>query len=385
MKAKFHVLGLLMATVPVLFSLPAAAEEIVTQIKEERLDVSNIDSVGFMNLAGNVMLRRADGQEMVITATLNASGDTADEARERLALLDLKVERKGDAVEVTGVYPIDEYSSFAYRRDDGGNSWWGSWGSSTTTRYLGERVKISNRRGLPVHIDFAVAVPDGTSVHFENKVGDAVAEQLNGDLSLDTSSGRIEITGGKGRAQADTGSGSVTVRDRDGNVTADTGSGSVEVISVNGQVSADTGSGSVDLRQIKGDVLADTGSGSVDLADIEGDVRVDTGSGGVDGVRLSNVTVLEIDTGSGSVDLEGDFSGLERMRIDTGSGGVRMRTTGTLNMHLNVSAGSGGVDVDLPGMTNVQSRRGDFEADIGEAEGRGLIETGSGGVRISTR
>jgi hypothetical protein len=382
MKAKFHVFGLLMVIAPVFFSLPAAAEEIVTQIKEERLDVSNIDSVGFMNLAGNVTLRRADGQEMIITATLNAAGDTADEARERLALLDLKVERKGNAVKVTGIYPIDDYSSFAYRRDDRSNSWWGS---NTTTRYLGERVKVSSRRGLPVHIDFAVAVPDGTSVRFENKVGDAVAEQVNGDLDLDTSSGRIEITGGKGRTQADTGSGSVTVRDRDGNVTADTGSGSVEVIGVNGQVSADTGSGSVDLRRIKGDVLADTGSGSVDLADIEGDVRVDTGSGGVDGVRLSNVTALEIDTGSGSVDLDGDFSGLKRMRIDTGSGGVRMRTTGTLNMQLSVSAGSGGVEVDLPGMTNVQSRRGEFEADIGEAEGRGLIDTGSGGVRISAR
>lgn len=363
------------------FSAPAEADETLTQTNQETIETAGIDSVIFLNLAGDVTLQRADGDEMTVSVTMSATGDDEDEAREYLGLLDLEVTRDGDRVRVTGIYPVDDYDRYAYRRDDDG---W-SWGSNTSTRYLGERVEVTSRRGLRVHMDFDVTVPDGVRVRFENKVGGISAAGIHGDLDLDTSSGRIKVQGGEGYVVADTGSGAVDIRDRTGEVRADTGSGSIDVSDVIGDVYADTGSGGIELARIEGNINADTGSGGVDLSDIKGNILVDTGSGGVDGVRLSAVRELEIDTGSGSVELDGDFSALETMRIDTGSGGVRMRTEGTLNMHLEVSAGSGGVTVDLPDMSNVQSRRGDFEADIGNGEGDGMIDTGSGGVRITGR
>lgn len=358
---------------------PAMADETLTQTREERISTDGVDSVLFLNLAGEVTLTRATGDEMLVTVTMSARGDDEEEAREHLGLLDLEVEEDGDRVRVTGMYPVNDYSRFAYQ-PEGRN-----WSYNTTTRYLDERISVTGSRGLGVHMDFAVAVPDGVRVRFENKVGSVVATDVQADIDLDTSSGSIEVSGGEGYLVADTGSGSVTVRDRRGDVRADTGSGSVEVHDVVGNVKGDTGSGSIEFERITGNVAADTGSGGVELADINGDIMVDTGSGGVDGVRLSGVQQLEIDTGSGSVELDGDFSALEQMRIDTGSGGVTMRTEGTLNMHLEVSAGSGGVQVDLPDMTNVKSRRGDFEADIGNADGNGIVDTGSGGVRITTR
>ena len=372
----FGVAALLLAS---LVGAPAMADETLTQTREERISTDGVDSVLFLNLAGKVTLSRATGDEMLVTVTMSASGDDEAEARENLGLLDLEVQKDGDRVRVTGMYPVNDHSRFAYQPDGR------SWGYNTTTRYLDERITVSGSRGLAVHMDFAVAVPDGVRVRFENKVGSVTANDVNGDLDLDTSSGSIEVQGGEGYIVADTGSGAVTVRDRRGDVRADTGSGSVEIHDVVGQVKADTGSGSIELARITGNIEADTGSGGVELADIKGDIKVDTGSGGVDGVRLSGVQRLEVDTGSGSVELDGDFSALEKLRIDTGSGGVSMRTEGTLNMHLEVSAGSGGVRVDLPGMTNVRSRRGDFEADIGTGAGNGLIDTGSGGVRITTR
>lgn len=378
MNKKFLISRLLPAAFALLFLLPASADETLTQTREERIPAA-IGTVSFLNLAGEVALSRADGNEMRVKATFSASGDDEAEAREYLGLLDLKMERRGNAMEVVAVYPVDDYSRFAYSPRGR------SWGFNSTTRYLGERISVSSSRGLRVHVDFEIAVPDGMKVRFENKVGDITASGINADLDFDTSSGSIAVSGGKGSLKADTGSGSVSIGEREGDVLADTGSGSIKVEDVVGKVTADTGSGSIRLERITGDIRADTGSGGVDMADIEGNVWVDTGSGSVDGIRLAKVRDLEIDTGSGSVELDGDFSGLERMRIDTGSGGVRMRTDGTLNMQLEVSAGSGGVRVDLPDMKNVVSRRGDFEADIGNAEGRGLIDTGSGGVRISSR
>ncbi|MDX1443076.1 MAG: hypothetical protein R3270_04760 [Gammaproteobacteria bacterium] len=379
MQAKIIFRTILVLFASALASTPLLADETLTQTKEERIATDGVDSVLFLNLAGEVTLGRASGDEMTVKVTLSATGDDEDEAREYLGLLDVSVERDGDRVRVTGIYPVEDYSRFAYRREGGG------WGYNTTTRYLDERVQVSSRSGLAVHMDFDVAVPDGVRVRFENKVGGITATGVNGDLDLDTSSGSIDVRGGEGYTVADTGSGAVDIRERKGEVRADTGSGSVEVSDVEGDVHADTGSGGIELARIVGNIVADTGSGGVDLEDIKGDIVVDTGSGSVDGVRLADVRSLEVDTGSGSVELDGDFSALERMRIDTGSGGVRIRTEGTLNMHLEVSAGSGGVNVDLPEMKNVQSRRGDFEADIGDGEGDGVIDTGSGGVRISNR
>jgi hypothetical protein len=53
-------------------------------------------------------------------------------------------------------------------------------------------------------------------------------------------------------------------------------------------------------------------------------------------------------------------------------------------MRLTVSTGSGDIDVDLPDM-RIKKLKGDFVADVGTAEGNGVIDTGSGNVRVSGR
>jgi hypothetical protein len=51
------------------------------------------------------------------------------------------------------------------------------------------------------------------------------------------------------------------------------------------------------------------------------------------------------------------------------------------SVHLRISTGSGDVDFDLPD-SRVRSSRGDYVADIGAAEGNGVIDTGSGDVTV---
>ncbi|HEX7046314.1 MAG TPA: DUF4097 family beta strand repeat-containing protein [Gammaproteobacteria bacterium] len=363
---------------------PLAAAEVHEETREHRFAASEVTTIAILNLAGAVKLTGTDGDELIVKAMLSGEADDAEEARRNAGLLSLDIRRDGEHVEIVTVYPVKEYDEYIYYRgeDDGG---FFGWGSSTTTSYMGERVSVrSGGDGIGAHVDYELQIPEGMTVTFENKVGTIHAENVNGKLRLDTSSGAIAISGGKGDVNADTGSGEIEVTDRNGDVFADTGSGGVTVRKVTGDVEADTGSGGVDVTEVTGDVFIDTGSGGADLERVTGSIHVDTGSGGVDGRDLKNVRELEIDTGSGSVELDGDFSALERMMIDTGSGGVRMQTTGTLNMHLTVSAGSGGVRVDLPEMSNVRTGRGEFEAKIGNGEGRGVIDTGSGGVRITS-
>lgn len=373
--------ALLLAAMPVL-------AETYTDTKEHRF--SDVSELAILNLAGGVSLKGSSGKELVVKATFHGEATGAAEARRFAEMLSLDVTTTGKRVEIITVYPVREHDEYIYHR--GSNERGGSvlgglfdWGSSSTTTYMGERVSVrSSGRGIAAHVDYEILIPAGVRIIFDNKVGVIRAENVNGDLRLDTSSGAIGVTGGKGELVADTGSGEIEVSDRTGRVSADTGSGRVTVRKVDGEVEIDTGSGGADVIDVVGDVRVDTGSGGVDMENITGSVWVDTGSGGFDGRNLQGVRVLEIDTGSGSSELEGDFSKLERMNIDTGSGGVRMKTKGTLNMHLTVSAGSGGVRVDLPDMKNVRTGRGEFEAQIGNGKGRGIIDTGSGGVRITS-
>lgn len=367
-----------------LLSVPVMAET-HRETKEHRFSTGDVAEVAILNLAGAVTLKGTDGKELIVKAVLTGEARDADEARRNAGLLSLDVREEGKRVEIITVYPVEEYDEYVYHRDEESDGGLFGWGSHTTTTYLGERVSVrAGGDGLGVHVDYELSVPAGMKVSFKNNVGSIEAANVDGDLVLDTSSGGIGVEGGKGRVGADTGSGEIEVTNRNGNVYADTGSGGVTVSKVTGDVEADTGSGGVDVTDVTGDVTIDTGSGGADLENVTGSIRVDTGSGGVDGRNLQKVRELEIDTGSGSVELDGDFSAMERMMIDTGSGGVRMKTKGTLNMRLTVSAGSGGVRIDLPDMKNVRTGRGEFEASIGNGEGRGVIDTGSGGVRITS-
>jgi DUF4097 and DUF4098 domain-containing protein YvlB len=63
---------------------------------------------------------------------------------------------------------------------------------------------------------------------------------------------------------------------------------------------------------------------------------------------------------------------------------VVLDVTAAPSVHLVVSTGSGDIQVDLPDM-HVRQVKGDFVADIGSAEGKATIDTGSGDVTVASR
>ena len=79
----------------------------------------------------------------------------------------------------------------------------------------GGRVRITGSgSGLEAHANIVISVPEGKSVNVYLGVGDITASNVNGDLRLDTSSGRVDVTGTKGDLSIDTGSGDVKVTRR---------------------------------------------------------------------------------------------------------------------------------------------------------------------------
>lgn len=333
--------------------------------------------VDLENLAGQVTLRGGSG-EVVIEGTVHAEAASDSAARALASKLQIEITEKGDRLVVRALYPVDEHKSYAYPGSGGS-----SWGGSSSSRYQGEKVRVSSRKGVTLYADFVIQLPSGVGATVRNRVGDIDAADIDGPFTADTGSGKIRSSGGNGNLDADTGSGDVEVRNHRGDINADTGSGDVSLSLVQGSVDVDTGSGDVTVEGTEGDrINVDTGSGSVSLLEVNGEILADTGSGRVEGRDLRVTGNLRVDTGSGGISLEGDFSQVESMEIDAGSGRVSIEATALPGLDLDISTGSGGIDVDLPGLEILEKDSGTLRARTGGGGVRVSIDTGSGGVSI---
>lgn len=316
-------------------------------------------AVALYNLAGHARVVRGSGSEVVVRVT--RGGADADDLRIETGRLDgretLRIIYPDDEV----VYPeMGRRSSTTQRVSDEGTF-------SDGGNRGGRRVRIrGSGSGMEAWADLEVEVPPGV------------------DFELYLAVGEAEANGIEGRVRIDTGSGSVEARNITGALTVDTGSGRIVVSGVRGDLDLDTGSGSIDVSDVAGGrVRMDTGSGRVEGSDIQADeLIVDTGSGGIELTAVTSSRV-GLDTGSGSVDVE-LLTDVEVLDVDTGSGSVTVRVPADLGARVDIETGSGGIDLDFP--VEVRSvRRDRVSGTIGDGEGRIVIDTGSGSVRLLRR
>ncbi|MDT8340512.1 MAG: DUF4097 family beta strand repeat-containing protein [Longimicrobiales bacterium] len=311
------------------------------------------ERVAIHNLAGRVEVVPGAGGEV----TVHVARGGADAER-----LTVEVGEVRGVATLRVMYPADRV---VYDRPGGGRF-------QSTFRVCedgtlcdgGRRVAVrSSGSGLAAHADLRVEVPAGVAIAVYGGVGEAVARDLRGDLTLDLGSGSIRAEGIRGDVSMDTGSGGVRASGIRGSLSVDTGSGSVEMEDVEGAVvGVDTGSGRVAGRQVRAERFeVDTGSGRVEFTDLSApDVLVDTGSGGVELELVGEVRSLDVDTGSGS---------------------VTVRLPRDVDAEIEVDTGAGRIEVDLP--VNVRRMRRDyFRGRAGAGGGSIRIDTGSGSVRL---
>jgi len=333
------------------------------------------------NLVGNVRIERATAPGFNVSVEVTAEAATEREAQEIADAVEFNAKDAGSSSAFQVLLPSSRFP-LIYRA--GAPEGW--FQGRMYVDYLGERRRITGDpgEGVKVRVDIVVRAPADARLDVRNVLGDATADGFSGELRLDGASGRLASTNGSGRLDLDSGSGPVEVRAHSGEVRADTGSGPVTIQDCQCRITADTGSGSVSIRGGEGELDADTGSGSVTVSDFRGSIRADTGSGSVKVSGSSGATALVADTGSGSVRVTGDLSALRRLDIDTGSGSVTLESSAWPAMELVVDTGSGGTSIDVPGanVTLDDDRRSVVR--VGEGGFRGIVDTGSGSVRIRT-
>ena len=353
---------------------PTLAAEARRQVDRTLVAQPNL-VVELHNLAGNVTLASATGNEVRISGTIHAAAGTAAEAERIAGLLNVTYEQVGENWIVKAVYPLAESRKYCYpRRTEAAElPWFLEWldlGSSNF-KYDGLEVRIVSQPAsgvLTLYADFRVELPPG--------VGDKIKDGI----------GLVSSTGVRGAQTLDIATGEITARDGEGDLSADSGSGDVEISHHKGDVQVDTGSGDVRLERIAAaKINVDTGSGDILLQDVSGSLFADTGSGDIIGRALRLGSTLSADTGSGDVSVSGDFSAVAKLAIDTGSGDVTLETSPSSavpQVRIAVGTGSGEISLDLPTSRITRSGRGDLVAEIGSATGVASIATGSGDVTL---
>jgi hypothetical protein len=333
------------------------------------------------NLVGNVRIERGAAAGFHVSVEVTAEAASEREAQEIADAVGFESRDAGSSSVFQVLLPASRFPMI-YR--EGAPEGW--FEGRMYVDYLGERRRITGdpEEGVKVRVDIVVQAPADARLDVRNVFGEATADGFSGELRLDSASGRLASTNGSGRLDLDSGSGAVEVRAHSGEVRADTGSGPVTIQDCQCRITADTGSGSVSVRGGEGELDADTGSGGVTVSDFKGSIRADTGSGSVKVSGSSGATAFVADTGSGSVRVAGDLSSLRRLDIDTGSGSVTVESSAWPDMELVVDTGSGGTSIDVPGasVTLDDDRRNVVR--VGEGGFRGIVDTGSGSVRIRT-
>lgn len=349
-------LALCLASVP-LAAAPADASTTIQQPETVSLTGARI---GIWNLVGRVSVVPADGGSAVV---VEISRHGADAGKITTAQGEL-----GGFQTLRLIYPSSDilyrpagrssgdWESDLRVRDDGTFGDEDHWGG-------GHRVRISSDGGIDASADLIVKVPRGQRITIRLAVGAITAENVDGDITLDTNDGNISTTRTAGHLVLDTGSGDVKVTGHDGDASIDTGSGDVTASALHGHdLSFDTGSGDVTIEGAAADALSvDTGSGAVSVSGLaSGRVKVDTGSGDVELGYTTSPTDIDIDAGSGD---------------------VRITSPAGLNARVDFETSSGDITTDFP-VTLTSHERDELHGTIGSGGGRLHVETGSGDIEL---
>jgi len=235
-------------------------------------------------------------------------------------------------------------------------------GNTITLKYqLPKSMNFNNNVNT---VDFIVTVPTKTTA------------------DINTSTGKVNVTGLQGQVSIDNKFGDITVEQVDGALDAKTNSGGIDVTSVTAgsrNVDVNSGFGSVSISQVSGaSVTAQSNSGKVDLKNVRatkdmqlssdfGNVKFDTGAAGT----------LTVSTKSGSIDLTSvNVSGALVVQNDFGD--VNLEQVNAKSYDLQTNSGS----------INVEGAKGSVKATDGfgnitikNAENATLqLNTKSGGI-----
>ncbi|MGW5051064.1 DUF4097 family beta strand repeat-containing protein [Actinokineospora sp. NPDC004072] len=195
-----------------------------------------------------------------------------------------------------------------------------------THRVEGDALILQGCEQNHCWIDYEVVVPEGYRLAGDVASGDVALEKAESvDLRM--------------------ASGDVTARGVSGAVSVETNSGRVELSDVGENASVEVQSGDVDLRGVAGDASVRSSSGAISLTGVRGKVDVEATSGDV-AIGVATPVDIRARATSGSVEVTVP-QGRYRLQLDVGSGELDcpLRNDPAATTALDLSTNSGDVTV----------------------------------------
>jgi DUF4097 and DUF4098 domain-containing protein YvlB len=297
----------------------AREEQVERTTKTLRLGQNG--SLSLANIAGDITVTRAGGQDTTVEIVKTARGRDAADARELLQLVAVEVTERGGRAEVKARYPS------------------------------GEQARRNNRRNVNVSVAYTVSAPQGTRISIESISGSVRVTDIKGDVNANTISGDVRVTGAGRIGMAKSVSGTVEITDAQMD-------GALETSSV---------SGDVVVRRVRArSIEAGSVSGSVRLEDVECD-RV------------------EASTTSASILFSGPLAPNGRYELNGFSGDVRVVVAGTTGFELDASTFSGDIRTDFPITTRGARGRRTLTGTYGDGSAVLDLTTFSGSIIVSRK
>jgi DUF4097 and DUF4098 domain-containing protein YvlB len=371
--------------VPIAISLSVSNARPDTSLTREVTRTFKVKgSVSYRNLAGQITISGASGDETSVRGVVHAIGRTAEDAQALLDALELRFDEKDGDLIIEARYPLDRHRKYHYP-DFRPHS-----NSTTNSSYDGKRVVVTTRDeddAVTLWVDLEVKLQRNAGIEVKELMGQVRVASVEGSVKIENGAGDITVGDMRGDIAAVTGSGDVDVQRHRGEVLIDTGSGDVKVDDAEGDVNAESGSGDVVVAKTTGNVNVDTGSGDVELSSVHGSIEIETGSGDTH-IREAEGKMVTVSTGAGSIQVESPAlfrnPAAAKARFDTGSGDVILLVDEQVSMVLKFDSGSGRVrspralEEKIERLGTPEERR----YQIGGSASQVTVDTGAGDVVI---
>jgi DUF4097 and DUF4098 domain-containing protein YvlB len=280
-------------------------------------------SLDLGNMSGDITVKRGGGSDATVEIVKTAHGRDASDSKAQLGLITV------DVNESTGRAEVKE-------------------------RYTG-----GQHRNVNVSVDYNVTAPAGTRVTATSLSGSIHISDIKGDVSANTLSGDVKISGASRINTAHSLSGSIEISD----------------VKTDGSIEAQTLSGGVRLRHVAAHrVGGGSMSGEIQFEDIE-------------------CETASAKSMSGSITMSGTLARHGHYELSTHSGEVRLTLAGNTGFGIEASSFSGDVRSDFPitthGTVDSSGRRGNHRTILQGTYGDGSamlnITTFSGSIVIAKR
>ncbi len=278
---------------------------------------------------GDIEIIGHDQPNLIIDAVKHIKIGDNREAAEIADHIEIRVEQNGQGVRVSANYlPIRER----------GRSFW-------------QKVLGRGKEDSFGEVSFVIKVPRACSIDLDNGEGDLKISEIDGDVSMTTSSQHVALTAIHGA------------------VTINSAAASLELTSIEGSVDIANSAGSTKGEMLFGTVTVRQPTGSIDLQFVDGDVRVKTTSADVN-IRQER-GALDLTTVTGSATIQTPLETARDLFVETESGDITLMVPSEASGVLKIKSETGTIRTELP-------------VKIDKMSTRQLVGTvGVGGIQVS--